>query len=47
VTKAGGVEYFVHYTGFKNKWDEWALEDEVLEVNAINLGHKKRLEDNR
>lgn len=32
----GKVQYFVHYKGWKNKWDEWVNNDRILAVNADN-----------
>lgn len=43
----GELEYYVHYTRFKTKWDEWVIQDRVLVINSINLCHKERLESNR
>jgi len=42
-TDDGNIEYFIHYIGWNNKWDEWVDSDDVLEVNEINLGHMERL----
>lgn len=36
-------QYFVHYKGFKKKYDEWINEDEILQINQINIEHKERL----
>ncbi|XP_022182641.1 chromatin modification-related protein EAF3-like isoform X2 [Myzus persicae] len=47
VTNSGCNQYYIHYKGFKAKWDEWLDEEELLEVNAINLGHKRRLLESR
>ncbi|XP_003246257.1 nuA4 complex subunit EAF3 homolog isoform X2 [Acyrthosiphon pisum] len=46
-TDYGENQYFVHYKGFKNKWDEWSDEDNILPINEINMGHKERLESSR
>jgi len=47
VTDTGVKQCFIHYEGFKSRWDEWTDEDEVLEINAINLAHKERRESSR
>ncbi|CAG0881359.1 unnamed protein product [Cyprideis torosa] len=36
-------EYFVHYSGWKSKWDEWVPEDRVLKYNDENLVKKKEV----
>jgi len=41
----GNISYFIHFKGFKSKWDEWNDYDEVLEISDTNLEHKKRLID--
>ncbi|XP_060857246.1 uncharacterized protein LOC132934873 [Metopolophium dirhodum] len=46
-TDYGENQYFVHYKGFKNKWDEWSDEDDILPINQINISHKERLESSR
>lgn len=33
----GGFNYFVHYRGWKNTWDEWVHEDRVLKWDEKNL----------
>lgn len=42
----GGVAYtyLLHYKGWKNTWDEWLQEDEVLPRDAASLAEKKALE---
>jgi len=43
----GMVQYYVHYAGFKTRYDEWVTENDVLVINSINIDHKQRLETNR
>lgn len=33
----GVTRYFVHYQGWNNRWDEWVLDDRLLEPNDENL----------
>ncbi|VEU22992.1 DEKNAAC104085 [Brettanomyces naardenensis] len=35
--------YFIHYQGWNNKWNEWVLEDRVLERTTENLLLQKNL----
>lgn len=46
-TDDGVIQYFIHYKGFKNRWDEWCDEDDILPIDEINISHKERLESNR
>ncbi|KAG7191406.1 Esa1p-associated factor [Scheffersomyces spartinae] len=36
--------YFIHYQGWKNKWDEWVDQSRLLEINKENEQLKKELE---
>ena len=38
-----GIQYFVHYKGWKDKWDEWVPETRVLKLNEENLERQKIL----
>jgi mortality factor 4-like protein 1 len=44
-TEFGYKQYFIHYKGWNKHWDEWVHEVELLEMNAINYGHKQRLQE--
>lgn len=35
--------YFLHYKGWKDKWDEWVTRDRIMEYNEQNLELMKRL----
>lgn len=37
--------YFVHYRGWKAKWDEWVGPDRILEYNEANVKIQKELKD--
>lgn len=43
----GENQYFVHYKGFKKKYDEWINEDDILQINQNNMEHKERLLSSR
>lgn len=43
----GVLEYLIHYTGFKSKFDEWVDRDRLLEINDTNVVHKSTLEYNQ
>jgi len=40
----GIAEYFIHYIGWKKRWNEWVEQCRVLVVNDINRMHKETLE---
>lgn len=33
---AAGQQYFIHFQGWKSKWDKWVPADELLKVNETN-----------
>ncbi|QPG74341.1 hypothetical protein FOA43_001668 [Brettanomyces nanus] len=35
--------YFIHYQGWNNKWNEWVMEDRILERTTENLLFQKNL----
>ncbi|OQR70084.1 mortality factor 4 protein 1-like, partial [Tropilaelaps mercedesae] len=37
-------KYFVHYSGWNTKWDEWVPESRVLKVNDANLSKQADLQ---
>lgn len=37
--------YFVHYKGWKAKWDEWVGPDRILEYNETNVQAQKELKE--
>ena len=39
--KSMPVLYFVHYQGWKNKWDEWITKDVMMENTQENKQYKK------
>ncbi|XP_050434141.1 uncharacterized protein LOC126842233 [Adelges cooleyi] len=41
----GELNYYIHYIGWKTKWDEWVHDDRVLSVNEFSLDHMKALQD--
>jgi len=43
--RESGPHYFVHYKGWKVKWDEWVSESRIMKFNEINLQKKKELQD--
>ncbi|KAI9473615.1 MAG: MRG-domain-containing protein [Benjaminiella poitrasii] len=38
-------QYFVHYKGWKQTWDEWITEDRVLKYTDTNLQKQKQLKE--
>ncbi|KAL7320444.1 Esa1p-associated factor [Mucor circinelloides] len=38
-------QYFVHYKGWKQTWDEWITEDRVLKYTEANLQKQKQLKE--
>ncbi|KAI8647034.1 MRG-domain-containing protein [Parasitella parasitica] len=38
-------QYFVHYKGWKQTWDEWITEDRVLKFTESNLQKQKQLKE--
>lgn len=40
-----GAQYFIHYKGWNNKWDEWVNDDRILEVNTANMKQMTELKD--
>ncbi|OBZ87074.1 Chromatin modification-related protein eaf3 [Choanephora cucurbitarum] len=38
-------QYFVHYKGWKQTWDEWVTEDRVLKYTDTNLQKQKQLKE--
>ncbi|KAG2196903.1 hypothetical protein INT47_005127 [Mucor saturninus] len=38
-------EYFVHYKGWKQTWDEWVSEDRVLKYTDDNLQKQRQLKE--
>ncbi|KAF7293148.1 MRG-domain-containing protein [Mycena chlorophos] len=43
ITGQPGVQYFVHYKGWKTTWDEWVPADRLLKDNEINKIKQKEL----
>jgi len=43
IEKDNGPHYYVHYKGWKQKWDEWVPESRVLKYNDINLKRQSDL----
>ncbi|PWN37535.1 MRG-domain-containing protein [Meira miltonrushii] len=43
VTKAVGPHYFVHYMGWRARWDEWVPESRMLKLNEDNIQKQKAL----
>ncbi|TPX44509.1 hypothetical protein SeLEV6574_g04461 [Synchytrium endobioticum] len=41
-----GPHYYIHYKGWKNKWDEWVPEERVLKINEENLKRQADLKSN-
>ncbi|KAI3652899.1 hypothetical protein MP228_002324 [Amoeboaphelidium protococcarum] len=39
-----GNHYFVHYKGWKQKWDEWVPESRICKINEENLARQKDLQ---
>lgn len=37
-------KYFVHYSGWNTKWDEWVPESRMLKVNDANLAKQADLQ---
>ncbi|GFY48330.1 mortality factor 4-like protein 1 [Trichonephila inaurata madagascariensis] len=37
-------EYFIHYTGWSPRWDEWVIGSSVYKYNEHNLRKQKKLE---
>ncbi len=35
--------YYIHYKGWKPKWDEWVLKERVIQINEENLALQKKL----
>lgn len=35
-------EYYIHYMGWKNRWDEWVDNDRLLQPTLINMFHMSR-----
>ena len=31
ITKMGNGQYFIHYTGYDNSWDEWIGDDRIIQ----------------
>jgi len=40
-----GPHYYVHYKGWKVKWDEWVSESRIMKFNEMNLQKKKELQE--
>ncbi|KAI8975298.1 chromatin modification-related protein EAF3 [Mycotypha africana] len=38
-------QYFVHYKGWKQTWDEWITEDRVLKYTEANLQKQRQLKE--
>src|SRR5690348_3681689 len=38
------TKYLVHYQGWNNRWDEWVLDDRLLEPTDENLKKQQELE---
>ncbi|KAI8369735.1 MRG-domain-containing protein [Blakeslea trispora] len=38
-------QYFVHYKGWKQTWDEWVTEDRVLKYTDTNLQKQRQLKE--
>ncbi|KAI0320407.1 MRG-domain-containing protein [Amylostereum chailletii] len=45
MTGAIGANYFVHYKGWKQTWDEWVEPHRLLKYNEENLAKKKSLQE--
>jgi len=45
LTKAVGPHYFVHYMGWRARWDEWVPESRMLKLNEDNIQKQKALAD--
>jgi len=43
IEKDNGPHYYVHYKGWKQKWDEWVPETRVLKYNDVNLKRQAEL----
>ncbi|KAI8883069.1 MRG-domain-containing protein [Backusella circina FSU 941] len=43
--KEEGEQYFVHYKGWKQTWDEWITEDRVLKYTDNNLTKQQQLKE--
>lgn len=43
LTKAVGPHYFVHYMGWRARWDEWVPESRMLKLNEDNIQKQKAL----
>jgi len=43
IEKDNGPHYYVHYKGWKQKWDEWVPESRVLKYNDVNLKRQSDL----
>ena len=35
--REAGINYFIHYKGWKRRWDEWVPEAKLLKYNAENI----------
>lgn len=44
LNKEGEVEYFIHYKGWKKKWDEWVDDETVLVKNLTNIIYMESLQ---
>ncbi|KAI8987085.1 MRG-domain-containing protein [Pilobolus umbonatus] len=38
-------QYFVHYKGWKQTWDEWVTEDRMMKYNETNLQKQKHIKE--
>jgi len=43
IEKDNGPHYYVHYKGWKQKWDEWVPESRVMKYNDVNLKRQAEL----
>ena len=43
VHKQTGPHYFVHYMGWRARWDEWVPESRMLKLNEDNIQKQKAL----
>lgn len=44
-SKGDTQEYFIHYKGWKSSWDEWVVDDRLLDLNDENLKIQKELRE--